>query len=179
MRTEKKYTHLVIVILLLIGVAARTVYGAIRAAWKPIQDATSCEYTTATYQHDFNYFFENNQPSVWDIIFNMPEVFLTAMVLVAPIYISYLISRRFFSASFAFKAYLLWYVFFGISLILDTKGIVKHNCHQGAAYIGFFVMHILAFFAVPTVLGFLVLIELVTFNLENKYPKIDEKDEKE
>jgi len=150
MRVEKKYTHRVVVILLLIGVLARTVYGAIREAWSP----TSCEYTTATYQHNF----ENNQPHIWDIVFHMPEVFLVAIVLVAPIYISYLISRRFFMASFVLKAYLLWYVSFGL-ILLDIRDIVYTNCDERAAYSGFLVMDLFAFFLVPAVLLFLIAIE--------------------
>lgn len=163
MRVEKKYTHRVVVILLLIGVLGRTVYGAIRAAWN--QQSTSCEYATATYQyqHGFNYFFENNQPPVWDIVLNMPEVFLLAIALVTPIYISYLISRRFFVASFVFKAYLLWYVSFSF-VLLDIKDIVYTNCDERAAYSGFLVMDLFAFFLVPIVLVFLIAIEWCIFS---------------
>lgn len=158
MRVEKKYTHRVVAILLLIGVLGRTVYGAIRAAWDPIQQATSCEYPSDIYPHDFDHFLANNQPPVWDIVFHMPEVFLVAIVLVAPIYISYLISRRFFMASFVFKAYLLWYVSFSF-ILLDIKDVVGGNCGGGAPYTGFFVMDLFAFFLVPTVLLFLIAIE--------------------
>ena len=167
MRVEKKYTHRVIIILLLIGVLGRTVYGAIRAAWNPIQQATLCEYPSVIYPHDFDHFLANNQPPVWDIVFNLPQFFLLALALVIPIYISYLISRRFVMASFVFKAYLLWYVSFSF-VLLDVKDIVAANCHRGSAYIGFVVMDLFAFFLVPAVVVFLIFVEAFVLGMEKR-----------
>jgi len=161
MRVEKKYTHRVVAILLLIGVFARTAYEAIREAWRT---TTTCE----AYEGDFASFIENNQPSFWEIVSNVPVSFLAATVLAIPIYICYLVSRRFFMASFVFKVYLLWYVLLGYALFADEKSIAYDNCGTGAAYIGFVTNDIIAAIAVPAVLVFLIVIETIVMNMTHE-----------
>ena len=158
MRIEKKYTHRVVAILLLIGVFARTVYEAIREAWRT---TTTCE----AYEGDFASFIENNQPSFWDIAPYVSHNFFYAIVLAIPIYICYLASRRFFLASFVFKVFLFWYVLLAYALISGENGIAYDNCRMGAAYIGFVIYDIMAAIAVPAVLIFLSTIERWFFSM--------------
>jgi hypothetical protein len=167
MKVEKKYTHRVVVILLMIGVIGRTIYGAIRAAWKPIQEATSCEYMSEMYLHDFD-FFQKKQPPIWDILFQLPQYFLLALVLAIPIYVSYLISRKFSMASFVFKIYIFWYVLVAYGLVFDGKPIADDNCRMGSEYIGFFVMDLLACFIVPIVVVFLIFVEAFVLVMEKR-----------
>jgi len=165
MKIEKKYTHRVVVILLLIGVLGRTVYGAIREAWRMTPACDAYQANFASFESDAASFLESNQPSFWDIVPYVSHNFLYAIVLAIPIYICYLISRRFFLASFVFKVYLFWYVLLAYALISGEKGIAYDNCRMGAAYVGFVVNDIMAAIAVPAVLVFLIAVEWCFFNM--------------
>lgn len=164
MRVEKKYTHRVVFILLLIGVFARTAYGAIREAWRTIPACDAYDAYSVR-DADFISFIENNQPSFWDIAPYVSHHFFYAIVLAIPIYICYLASRRFFLASFVFKVYLFWYVLLAYALISGENGIAYDNCRMGAAYIGFVIYDIMAAIAVPAVLIFLSTIERWFFSM--------------